>query len=115
MEIDDYNIKLENIKKYLLLKEWTIEEFKDNFLKISRNVDGDEIEIFIPSRENLKDYLYLVKDLIRNLSQIDDIDEYELIGYINGLEKFVVGDKNFVPRSIPTPSKPVQKRLEDFS
>ena len=82
-----YNLRLVNLKDYLVKKGWTITEYNRLADRITLNSEGEEFEIIIPKREDTPDYNFRIEQLINSLSSIENrgnnqiLEEIENIGF----------------------------------
>jgi hypothetical protein len=67
-------IPLENVMKYLRGKGWRIESWNGYMNRISIISEGETFDIFLPNKEELKDYDFRIQQLLGGLSSIERRD-----------------------------------------
>ncbi len=78
-------IKVMNLKKYLQEKDWQISPINQQFNKITKTIDNEQVVIQIPIREDLPDYNSRIKDVIGTISLLEDLSFAEVYDNIRNI------------------------------
>jgi hypothetical protein len=67
-------LRLESLKKYLRLTEWSTHEYTSKLIKVHKRLGEENIELIIPNSEQILDYKSRIVDVIQSLSIIENKD-----------------------------------------
>lgn len=69
-----------SVEKYLLLTGWTKDDtFNNHKMWVFRNNTDSEIVIAVPANENTKDFYARIYDLVKMISEVENVPEQEII------------------------------------
>lgn len=86
-----YDIKLNNVLKYLQNKGWQINEYSDLAYKITLTSKGEDFDIIIPKKEKTLDYGFRIEQLIHSLSSIEERDANVIFQEIENMGFDILG------------------------
>lgn len=84
-------IELVDLYQYLELDGWVKDRVvKDKFSVYTKMYDGDEFDVIIPCSKDFRDYGLRIQSTIKTLSELEDIDNDEIIKRIKNVNMDVV-------------------------
>lgn len=84
-------IELVDLYQYLELDGWVKDRgVKDKFNVYTKMYDGDEFDVIVPCSKDFRDYELRIQSTIKTLSELEDIDNDEIIKRIKNVNMDIV-------------------------